>query len=81
LQRLHKFKSRGEASKESAGNRATKKGHRPTKRSTFRSKAPPKFRNPDNPSEVWSGRGLQPRWLRAALGPGKSIDDFRIGNS
>jgi DNA-binding protein H-NS len=26
----------------------------------------PKFRNPKEPSETWSGRGKQPRWLAAA---------------
>jgi DNA-binding protein H-NS len=38
----------------------------------------PKFRNPDRPSETWSGRGKQPRWLSAQLSAGKRIDDFRI---
>jgi len=39
----------------------------------------PKFRNPDEPSETWAGRGKQPRWLRKQLGSGRLIDDFRIG--
>jgi DNA-binding protein H-NS len=39
----------------------------------------PKYRNPDDPSETWSGRGKQPRWLVALLGAGKHIGDFRIG--
>jgi DNA-binding protein H-NS len=38
----------------------------------------PKFRNPDKPSETWSGRGKRPRWLVAQLKSGKRIDDFRI---
>jgi DNA-binding protein H-NS len=38
----------------------------------------PKFRNPDQPSETWSGRGKRPRWLVAQLKSGKRIDDFRI---
>jgi DNA-binding protein H-NS len=38
----------------------------------------PKFRNPDEPSETWAGRGKQPRWLRKQLGSGKRMDDFRI---
>lgn len=41
-------------------------------------KIAPKYRNPANPSETWAGRGLQPRWLRAALKGGKKLDDFRI---
>ena len=38
----------------------------------------PKYRNPARPSETWAGRGKQPRWLRAQLGSGKKLDDFRI---
>jgi DNA-binding protein H-NS len=38
----------------------------------------PKYRNPDDSSETWSGRGKQPRWLVALLDAGKEIDDFRI---
>jgi len=38
----------------------------------------PKFRNPDNTSETWAGRGKKPRWLSAQLKSGKQIEDFRI---
>jgi DNA-binding protein H-NS len=38
----------------------------------------PKFRNPDEPSETWTGRGKQPRWVRKQLRSGKRMDDFRI---
>jgi DNA-binding protein H-NS len=38
----------------------------------------PKFRNPQAPSETWSGRGKQPRWLVAAIKSGRKIEDFRI---
>ena len=38
----------------------------------------PKYRNPKDPAETWAGRGKQPRWLRAQLRSGKSLDDFRI---
>ena len=38
----------------------------------------PKFRNPAQPAETWSGRGKQPRWLAAQLKSGKKLDDFRI---
>jgi DNA-binding protein H-NS len=39
----------------------------------------PKYRNPQTPSETWSGRGKQPRWLAAAIKTGRKIEDFRIG--
>jgi DNA-binding protein H-NS len=41
----------------------------------------PKYRNPDNPAETWAGRGLQPRWLAAALKSGKKLEDFSIDAS
>lgn len=40
----------------------------------------PKYRNPTEPSQTWSGRGKQPRWLAAALRTGRSIDEFVIAN-
>ena len=38
----------------------------------------PKYQNPNEPSETWSGRGKQPRWLTAALKTGHTIEDFVI---
>ena len=38
----------------------------------------PKYRNPENPTETWAGRGLKPRWLAAALNSGKKLEDFSI---
>jgi len=38
----------------------------------------PKYRNPENPSETWAGRGLKPRWLTAAIKAGKKLEDFSI---
>lgn len=28
--------------------------------------------------ETWSGRGLQPKWLKAAMAGGAKIEDFKI---
>jgi DNA-binding protein H-NS len=41
----------------------------------------PKYQNPSTPSETWSGRGKQPRWLVSALKAGGKIEDFRIADS
>jgi DNA-binding protein H-NS len=38
----------------------------------------PKFRNPDEFSQTWAGRGKQPRWLTAQLRSGRGVDEFRI---
>lgn len=46
--------------------RGPKKGH----------KVAPKYRGPGG--ETWSGRGLRPRWLTAALKSGHKLDDFLI---
>jgi DNA-binding protein H-NS len=41
----------------------------------------PKYRNPNEPSETWSGRGKRPRWLTAALKTGHTIEEFVISNA
>ena len=40
--------------------------------------ATPKYRNPDDYSQVWSGRGKHPKWFQAALQSGKKEHDLRI---
>jgi DNA-binding protein H-NS len=40
-------------------------------------KVPAKYRNAST-GESWSGRGLQPRWLKAALASGKKLTDFAV---
>jgi DNA-binding protein H-NS len=45
-----------------------------------RGKVAPKYRNPENPSETWAGRGLKPRWLAAAIKSGKKLEDFSISS-
>jgi DNA-binding protein H-NS len=41
-------------------------------------KVMPKFQNPAQPSQTWSGRGRQPRWVSELIEAGKTIEDFRI---
>jgi len=41
----------------------------------------PKYQNPKDPAETWSGRGKKPRWLVAQLRAGKKPDDFWIDQS
>ncbi|WP_308924507.1 H-NS histone family protein [Janthinobacterium sp. J1-1] len=36
------------------------------------------YRNPDNASEQWTGRGRQPLWVRHWVESGKSIDLLRV---
>lgn len=41
------------------------------------SKVAPKYRNAET-GETWTGRGLQPRWLKSALAAGRSLAEFAI---
>ena len=41
----------------------------------------PKYRNPEQPSETWSGRGKQPRWVGAQLSLGVKVDDLLISRT
>jgi DNA-binding protein H-NS len=43
-----------------------------------RKPAKPKYANPDEPSQTWTGRGRRPRWLEAALAQGRTLDDMAI---
>src|SRR3974377_1218558 len=43
-----------------------------------RGAVPPKYRNPEDPSETWAGRGLKPRWLAAALKSGGKLEHFAV---
>jgi len=40
-------------------------------------KVPVKYRDPAT-GDSWSGRGLQPKWLKAALAGGRSLSDFSV---
>ena len=39
----------------------------------------PKYANPDEPSQVWSGRGARPRWVTEKLASGLTLEDLSIG--
>src|SRR5580704_13653078 len=41
----------------------------------------PKYRNPENSTETWAGRGLKPRWLTAAIKTGRKLEDFSISGA
>lgn len=47
------------------------------KKSSGGGKVAAKYRNKAT-GETWSGRGLQPRWLKAALASGRKITDFAV---
>jgi DNA-binding protein H-NS len=45
--------------------------------STAGKKVAPKYRNQAT-GETWTGRGLQPKWVQAAIAAGKKLEDFAI---
>ncbi len=42
------------------------------------SKSAPKYANPADRSQTWTGRGRKPNWVLEALNAGKSLDDMKI---
>lgn len=43
-----------------------------------KAKNPPKYRNPEDPTQTWSGRGRKPGWINEAEAAGRDVEDFRI---
>ena len=43
-----------------------------------RAKVEPKYRDPNEPQNTWTGRGRKPKWLAEALENGATKDDFAI---
>ena len=41
-------------------------------------KVKPKYQNPQNREQTWTGRGRQPRWLADEIAAGKKIESFLI---
>lgn len=52
--------------------RAMKVGKAPKK-----GKVRVKYRNPEDPTQQWSGRGRQPAWVKAWTASGKSLEDAK----
>lgn len=40
--------------------------------------AAPRYANPDNASQTWSGRGRRPAWIAAQLEAGRTLEDMAI---
>jgi DNA-binding protein H-NS len=66
---------------ESEGKRGRRRfGERREEKGTDRRrrKVQPKYRNPENEGETWSGRGRKPRWVEMALAHDRTLDDLAI---
>jgi DNA-binding protein H-NS len=67
----------GAAAPAASAPRATKGAtRRPSKMAG--TKVAPKYRDPSNAGNTWSGRGKQPRWLAAYTAQGRALEEFRI---
>jgi DNA-binding protein H-NS len=42
------------------------------------SKVPVKYRDPENPKHQWTGRGMQPKWLRELIEQGRRLEEFSV---
>ena len=43
-----------------------------------KTKAAPKYANPADPTQTWTGRGRKPKWVEELLASGKSLEDAAI---
>jgi DNA-binding protein H-NS len=41
---------------------------------------PPKYQNPLDPTQTWTGLGKRPKWVQAQLDAGKTLPDLLISN-
>ena len=41
-------------------------------------RVPTKYTDPSNPKNKWSGRGMKPKWLRALIDQGRSLEEFLV---
>ena len=49
-----------------------------TQKKKEKAKEPPRYRNPKNPSETWTGLGRKPEWVQAWLRLGYQLSDMAI---
>jgi DNA-binding protein H-NS len=50
---------------------------KPVKRASLRGiRVAPKYRDPENPSNTWAGRGAVPRWMKERIKSGAKKEDF-----
>lgn len=72
LNRVEKIGEAGAAPEEPRTDRAPRRKY---------PKVLPKYCNPSAPTETWSGRGKQPRWLVSALKSGHKLEEFKISDA
>ena len=64
--------------KNAADKKKTTRKKAAKKKTGVRRPAKVKFRDPNNSSNTWTGRGKRPLWLQDALSKGANLDDFFV---
>ena len=65
-----------------AGRTGSKRGPKPgPKPGRKLGKVAPKYRNPADTKQTWTGRGKRPRWLTELTAKGKKIEEFLIAKA
>ena len=64
--------------KNAADKKKTTRKKAAKKKTGVRRPAKVKFRDPNNSSNTWTGRGKRPLWLQDALSKGANLDDFLV---
>ena len=72
---LHELLSEPGARTKSEGVRKTRRKKKPA---GTRAKVQPKYRNPDDHAQTWTGRGRQPLWVKTQLESGVGLDRLKI---
>jgi DNA-binding protein H-NS len=63
---------------ESEGKRGKRRSGEEKGTDRRRRKVQPKYRNPENERETWSGRGRKPRWVEMAIAHDRTLEDLAI---
>lgn len=48
------------------------------KSSKGKTKRPPRYQNPEDKTQTWTGQGRKPKWLMDKLAVGKKLEDFAL---
>lgn len=51
-----------------------------TKKARKKTLSTARFRNPDDSSQTWTGKGRKPKWFTDALDNGSSVEDMEISS-
>lgn len=55
---------------------APKRGRKP--KQVQKTASAPKYRNPENKDQTWTGKGRQPEWFKTAIASGKTPESMEI---